>query len=106
MPKYLMKGSFTPEGIKGVLKDGGTGRRAAVDQSVASVGGKVEAFYFAFGTTDTYTIVDLPGNADMAALAATIAATGAVKIETVVLLTLKEIDEASKKKVAYRPPGA
>jgi len=106
MPKYLMKASFTPEGIKGVLKDGGTGRRAVVDQSVASVGGKVEAFYFAFGATDTYTIVDLPSNADMVALAATIVATGAVKIETVVLLTAKEIDDASTKKVSYRPPGA
>ncbi len=106
MPKYLMKASFTPEGIRGVLKDGGTGRRAAVDQAAASVGGKVEAFYFAFGTSDTYTILDLPSNADMAALAATVAATGAVKIETVVLLTPKEIDEASKKKVNYRPPSA
>ncbi len=106
MPKYLMKASFTPEGIKGVLKDGGTARRAAVDQAAASVGGKAEAFYFAFGATDTYTIVDLPSNADMAALAGTVAASGAVKIETVVLLTPKEIDEASKKKVTYRRPGA
>jgi uncharacterized protein with GYD domain len=106
MPKYLMKASFTPEGIRGVLKDGGTGRRSAVDQSAASIGGKVEAFYFAFGTTDTYTILDLPSNADMVALAATVAATGAVKIETVVLLTPKEIDEACKKTVSYRPPGA
>lgn len=105
MPKYLMKASFTPEGIKGVLKSGGTARRTAVDQSAASVGGKVEAFYFAFGTTDTYTILDLPSNADMAALAATVAAAGAVKIETVVLLTPKEIDEASKKTVSYHPPG-
>ncbi len=106
MAKYLMKASFTAEGIRGVFKDGGSARRAVVDQSAASVGGKVEAFYFAFGTADTYTIVDLPSNADMAALAGTVAASGAVKIETVVLLTPKEIDEASKKKVTYRPPGA
>ncbi len=106
MPKYLMKASFTPEGITGVLKEGGSGRRAAVDKSAASIGGKVEAFYFAFGTSDTYTILDLPSNADMAALAATVAASGAVKIETVVLLTPKEIDEASKKKVSYHPPSA
>jgi uncharacterized protein with GYD domain len=106
MPKYLMKASFTTEGIKGVLKDGGTSRRTAVDQTAASLGGKIEAFYFAFGTTDTYTIIDLPSNADMAALASNVAASGAVKIETVVLLTPKEIDEASKKKVSYRPPGA
>lgn len=106
MPKYLMKACFTPEGLRGVLKEGGTARRAVVDQSAASLGGKIEAFYFAFGTTDTYTIIDLPSNADMAALAGTVAASGAVKIETVVLLTPAEIDEATKKKVTYRPPRA
>lgn len=106
MPKYLMKASFTPEGIKGVLKKGGTARRAVVEQSAASLGGKIEAFYFAFGKSDTYTIIDLPSNADMAALAGTVSASGAVEIETVVLLTPAEIDEAAKKKVSYRPPGA
>lgn len=106
MPKYLMKASFMLEGIRGVLKEGGTARRTAVEQCAASIGGKVEAFYFAFGKTDTYTIIDLPSNADMAALAGTIGATGAVEIETVVLLTPKEVDEATKKKVSYRPPGA
>ena len=106
MPKYLIKASFTPEGIRGVLKEGGTARRSVVEQSAASIGGKIEAFYFAFGEADTYTIVDLPSNADMAALAATIGATGAVEIETVVLLSPKEVDDAAKKKVSYRPPGA
>jgi uncharacterized protein with GYD domain len=106
MPKYLMKATFTPEGMRGVLKEGGTARRTVVDESAASIGGKVEAFYFAFGTTDTYTIIDLPSNADMAALAGTVGASGAVKIETVVLLTPNEIDEAAKKTVRYRPPRA
>lgn len=106
MPKYLMKASFTTEGIRGVLKDGGSARQTAVEQTAASIGGKVEAFYFAFGASDTYTIIDLPSNADMAALAGTVSAGGAVKIETVVLLTPAEIDAAAKKKVSYRPPGA
>ena len=106
MPKYLIKASFTPEGIRGVRKEGGTARRTAVEQSAASIGGKIEAFYFAFGKRDTYTIIDVASNADMAALAATIAATGVAEIETVVLLTPKEIDEAAKKTVSYRPPGA
>ena len=82
------------------------GRRKAVDQSAASLGGKIEAFYFAFGASDTYTIIDLPSNVDIAALTGTVAATGAVKVETVVLLTPEEIDQAAKKKVSYRPPGA
>ena len=106
MPKYLIKASFTREGIAGVLKEGGTARRTAVEQSAASIGGKIEAFYFAFGAADTYTIIDLPTNADMAALAGTIAASGAAALETVVLLTPQEVDAAVKKTVAYRPPGA
>ena len=106
MPKYLMKASFTTEGMRGVLKDGGSARRTAVEQSAASIGGKVEAFYFAFGAADTYTIIDLPSNADMAALAGNVAASGAVKIETIVLLTPQEIDAAVSKKVSYRAPGA
>jgi uncharacterized protein with GYD domain len=106
MPKYLIKASLRPEGIRGVLKEGGTARRSAVEQTVASIGGKVEAFYYAFGTTDTYTIVDVPSNADMAALAGTIGASGAVEIETVVLLSPAEMDQAAKKKVSYSPPGA
>ncbi len=89
-----------------MLKEGGAARRTAVDQTVASVGGKIGAFYYAFGTTDTYTIVDVPSNADMVALAGTIGASGAVEIETVVLLSPEEIDQAAKKKVSYRPPGA
>ncbi len=106
MPKYLIKAALTRDGIKGVLKEGGTARRTAVEQSAASIGGKIEAFYFAFGQTDTYAIIDVSSNVDMAALAGTIAASGAVKVETVVLLTPQEIDEATRKTVTYRPPGA
>ena len=106
MPKYLLKASLTVEGVRGVFKDGGTGRRRAVEQSAASLGGKIEAFYYAFGANDTYTIIDLPSHVDAAALAGTVAASGVAKVETVVLLTPEEIDQAAKKKVSYRPPGA
>jgi uncharacterized protein with GYD domain len=106
MPKYLLKASYTPEGIRGVLKGGGTARRAAVEQTVASLGGRVEAFYFAFGERDAYTVVDVPGNAEMAAMALSIGATGAVDVETVVLLTPEEIDQATHASVTYSPPGA
>lgn len=105
MPKYLWRASFTPDGVKGVLAHGGVARRAAVEQAVASIGGTLEAFYFAFGDNDTYSIVDAPGNAEIAALGLTIAASGAVEVETVVLLTPEEIDEATQAKVSYSPPG-
>jgi hypothetical protein len=39
MPKYLFIGSYTAECARGVLKEGGTGRRAATEQLVTSLGG-------------------------------------------------------------------
>ncbi len=107
MAKYLIKASYNADGIKGVLKEGGSGRVAAVEQLVQSVGGSVEAFYFAFGSSDAYVIADLPDNASAAAIAAAVGASGALSnYETVVLLTPAEIDEAVKKAASYRPPGA
>jgi len=106
MAKYLLKASYSTDGIKGLLKEGGSGRVKAVEQLAKSVGGKVDVFYFAFGGSDAYLILDLPDNVSAAAVAATVGAAGALaSYETVVLLTPAEIDEAVKKTVSYRPPG-
>ncbi|MEK7252834.1 MAG: GYD domain-containing protein, partial [Actinomycetota bacterium] len=106
MAKYLFKASLSPEGAKGVIKDGGSARRAATTKMVESVGGKMEAFYFAFGETDAYLIVDAPDNVAAAAIAMTVSASGSVATETVVLITPEEVDRAVKMKVAFTPPGA
>jgi uncharacterized protein with GYD domain len=105
MPKYLLKVSYTAEGVKGVLKDGGTKRRQAAEAAVKSTGGSLEAMYFAFGDDDVYCIVDSPDNASVAAASMAIAASGLVKPTTVVLLTPEEIDQAAKKSTSYTPPG-
>jgi uncharacterized protein with GYD domain len=105
MPKYLFEADYSVEGTKGLLKDGGSKRRAVVEQSIKSLGGKVEAFYFTFGTRDSITIVDLPDNVSAAALSLAISASGAVALKTTPLITAAELDEATKKKVAYRAPG-
>jgi uncharacterized protein with GYD domain len=105
MSKYFVTGSYTQAGIKGVLGEGGSSRRAAVDKLATSVGGTVEAFYFGFGGDDFYITVDLPGNEAAAAVAMTIAASGAVNARTVVLLTPEEVDAATKLSPSYRPPG-
>jgi uncharacterized protein with GYD domain len=101
----LIQTSYVGDGVKGLLSEGGTGRRAAAEKVVQSVGGKLEAFYFAFGANDAYLIVDVPDNASMAAVALAASASGAVKASTTVLLTPEEIDAAAKKKPSYRPPG-
>lgn len=106
MAKYLFAGSYSAEGARGVLKEGGTGRRSATEKIIASLGGTVEAYYFAFGADDFYLIADLPGNAAAAAGAMTTSSTGALRVRTVVLLTPEELDEAAKMTADYRAPGA
>ena len=105
MPKYLFIGSYTAEGAQGVLKEGGTGRRAATEKLVASLGGTLEAYYFGFGSDDFYLLADLPGNAAAAAGALTAAASGAINTRTIVLLTPEEIDAATQLSPSYRKPG-
>ena len=105
MSKYLFIVSFKVEGVQGILKEGGTARRAVVEKMAEDAGGSVESFYFAFGGEDVYSIVDLPDDETAAAAALTIAATGRMHIKTIVLLTPEQIDAASKKTVNYRPPG-
>ena len=106
MPKYLFKASYTTEGIKGAIKDGGTARKKSATHLFESLGGSVESFYFAFGDADVYVIADLPDNVSAAAGATAVSATGAVSVSTTVLLTAAELDEAFAKTVEYRPPGA
>ena len=105
MPKYLVQANYVGEGLKGLLKEGGTSRRAAVEKLFSSVGGKVEAFYYAFGDTDVFVIADVPDNVTAAALSLTVSASGSVTAKVTVLLTAEEIDAAAKKTLAYRPPG-
>lgn len=105
MPKYLVQANYVGEGIKGLIKEGGTGRRAVVEKLFESVGGKVEAFYYAFGETDLFVVADLPDNVTAASLSLTVNASGAAVTKITVLLTPEEVDAAGKKSPAYRPPG-
>jgi uncharacterized protein with GYD domain len=105
MPKYLVQGSYSEQGSKGLLKEGGSKRREAVEKLTTGMGGRVEAFYYAFGTHDAVVIVDLPSNVDAAALSLVVNASGAVRTRTTVLITPEEVDQATKKTVKYRAPG-
>jgi uncharacterized protein with GYD domain len=107
MPKYLLKARYTVEGLSGVMRDGGSARRAAANDLAKQVGGSVEAFYFAFGEEDAIVICDLPDNAAAARLALTVSSSGRVAVTTVPLLTVEEIDEISaSEKLNYVAPGS
>src|SRR5262245_16228101 len=104
MPKYLCQGSYTEQGLKGLLKEGGSKRRAMVEQLVKEMGGKLEAYYFAFGSDDFHIILVRPSNVEMTAVALVANASGAVKSRITVLMTPEEVDSATKKQVNFRPP--
>ena len=106
MAKYLIKASYTVEGAKGVVKEGGSGRVASARAAIEGLGGKLETFYFAFGKNDAFLIMDVPDNVTAAALALRVNAAGGASCETVVLMTPEEVDRAVKMGVSYRPPGA
>jgi uncharacterized protein with GYD domain len=105
MPKYLFHVNYVGEGIHGLLKEGGTSRRAAAEAAIKSVGGRLEVMYYAFGDTDVYAIAELPGHEAAAALALTLGASGRTTVKTVVLMTPEDLDAAAKLSPAYRAPG-
>ena len=105
MAKYLYQVRYTPSGIQGVVEDSASGRRADVQAAVQALGGKIEAFYYAFGEDDVVMIADLPGTVPAAAFSMRTSATGTVRVRTTPLLTVEEMDQALEVKLQYRAPG-
>jgi hypothetical protein len=88
----------SPEGWRGQAprRGGGSGEEC---------GGRIEAFYDAFGDAAAVVIVEVPDNVTATAVALTVNASGAVQSRTTVLITPEAVDQAIKKTVSYRPPG-
>ena len=105
MPRYLFQGSYRPEGTKGLMKEGASQRRSNFEALVKQQGGRLESFYFTFGDADAIGIAELPDNVTAAALSMAINASGIVGVRTTVLLSVEEMDQATKRQVGYRPPG-
>jgi uncharacterized protein with GYD domain len=106
MPKFLIKATYTSEGARGLLKEGGTRRRAAVQKIVEAAGGKLEVFYYAYGDDDAFIIADLPDATVGLAISLTVNASGAVRLSTLPLITPEDLDAASNRSIEYRAPGA
>ena len=105
MPRFLFEASYTVEGVRGLRRQGGTGRREAVARAAQSVGGRLEHFYFAFGDHDAYAVADLPDNESAAALALVVSEAGGASVRTIVLLTPEDLDAAAKHTVEYESPA-
>ncbi|MBM3811628.1 MAG: GYD domain-containing protein [Acidimicrobiia bacterium] len=105
MPKYMIQGSYTADGLKGLIKDKASGRKAAVSQALTAMGGKLESIYYTFGADDVVVIAEAPDNVSAAALSLAASSTGLVQLRTTPLLTVEETDQALAKSVSYRGPG-
>lgn len=105
MPKFLFAASYTNTGMKGLLKEGGSGRQKQIEKMIQELGGEMEAFYYAFGDTDVYVIAEVPDSSTAAAVSLAVNSSGAVQLKTVPLLTAKDLDQASRKPLTYREPG-
>lgn len=106
MARYLIQATYSAEGARGLTKDGGSGRRAAVEKAVSGVGGRLESFYYALGATDVFSVVEVPDPVTAVAISLSVNASGAVRTFLTPLLTVEEMDAACKKTIAYRAPGA
>lgn len=105
MPRFLFEARYTAEGARGLSAEGGTKRREAVEKTLQSLGGRLEAFYYALGKFDLYFVAELPDNAAAAALSLAVAGSGAATLRTTALLTAEEMDGAARAQTGYRPPG-
>ena len=105
MPKYLFRASLSPEGVAGVVSEGGSARQAVVKKAIETLGGTLESFYFAFGDDDVVGIYELPDNVSAAALALEVSSSGRVSVKTTVLITPEEMDRAREKHSGWRAPG-
>ena len=105
MPKFLIKASYTAEGLKGLQKDKASGREKALATACAAAGGKLDAVYYALGEHDAFAVVDLPGQVAATPLCVAAGASGMLRTQTVPLLTVAEMDKALEADTKYRPPG-
>ena len=89
MAKYLYLASYTTEGLKGLLKDGGSKRKEDLGAAVKELNGRLETLYFAFGENDVYSIVDVPDNVSAATIALKINASRSPKVNSNTIISTK-----------------
>lgn len=105
MARFMFHGKYSAAGGQGVMREGGAGRKAAVEALVGSVGGQLESIYWSLGEDDFYIVASMPDSRAAAALAIAVSASGAVTTTTAELFDADELDEIIARHVNYRAPG-
>ncbi len=105
MPKYMFACTYTAEGLRGLQKDKASGRRQAISALMESMGGRLDAMYYALGEDDLFVIADLPSQSEAATIGVVVSGTGLIRVRTIALMTVEEADQALSRSVTYRAPG-
>ena len=110
MPKYLIEAHYTPEGAKGVAKEGALQRRAAIaKQQLESAGGKLESSVLRLRRRRRFCRdCELPDNVTAAAFALTVNRGSTVSaLRTIVLITPEEMEQgrSTLRPISYPAPG-
>ncbi|RYH09832.1 GYD domain-containing protein [Tropicimonas sp. IMCC6043] len=96
---------FTPAAVKGIIA--GSDRVAAVEKTMAAVGGTLVSLQFTRGAYDTVVIVDVPDQATAVGVAAAVLASGSIaKLELLEVLDMEPVLAAAGKAAsAYKGPS-
>lgn len=107
MGLYLYIGSYTAEGRKGLLAEGGSFREAATRKLFEAAGGSMDRYLFAVGPFDFVIIAEMPD--DKAAIIPSMIAnsTGTVSVTTTKLLSPADMDEVARgaQGITFRKAG-
>lgn len=109
MPTFLYQIRYTVEGVRGVMKDGGTTRAEATRAFMEALGGRVIHQGFTFGDHDSILLVDLPSEAAGVAAAFIGRSAGTNDITSTRVYDVSEIEEAQHIALdaisKFTPPG-
>lgn len=75
-------------------------------KAIESLGGKMEAYYFAFGSNDFFLIAEAPDNVNAVTGSLVANASGTVNVSITPLITPEEVDQAVKQTMDWSPPRA
>lgn len=109
MPKYMFMGSYSKEAMA-TLVAAPEDRSVAARKLAESVGGKLEAYYWAFGPEDWVAIADLPNDETAGAISLAVSSSGVTGVRTIKLIAMDEaqamLRKAKQAAADFVKPGA
>jgi uncharacterized protein with GYD domain len=108
MTHYLVRFSYVSRSIKSMVSQPEVDHAGQASAMVASVGGKLLGYWYAFGEFDGVVLMEAPDSSTAASVAMAIGGTGEVsRLETTVLLSMDEAQQAMRTAAAatHLPPG-